>query len=154
MNRRVLMFALALIVLVWPAAQATAAAPALTKCTMTFTLKGWSAMYKTAQGYGEVTCANGQRMPVSLTIHGGGITFGKMDVLEGRGDFSKVKGVNEVLGSYLAAEATAAAVKSSEAAVYTKGEISLALTGTGRGVGLGFDFGKLDVERRPTAPPK
>lgn len=55
--------------------------------------------------------------------------------------------IDEVIGSYVAAEAAAGAVKSGEAAVYTKGEVSLALAGTGRGVVIGFDFGKLDIER-------
>ena len=114
---------------------------------MTFTLKGWSAVYKTAHGHALVTCTNGQTMPVTLTVHGGGLTFGKMDVLKGKGDFSAVKSIDEVLGSYVAAEAAAGAVKSGEAAVYTKGEVSLALAGTGRGVVLGFDFGKLDIDR-------
>ena len=130
-----------------PAASARAAEAGLTKCHMTFTLRGWSAIYKTAHGHGRVTCTNGQSRPVLLTVHGGGLTFGKMDVLDGKGDFSAVRSIDEVLGSYAAAEASAGAVKASQAAVYTKGEVSLALAGTGRGVGLGFDFGMLDVER-------
>jgi hypothetical protein len=154
MTRKFLVVAMFLVVLAWTSGTASAAAPPLTKCTMTFTLKGWSAVYKTAEGQGEVTCANGQRLPVSLTVHGGGITFGTMDVLVGKGDFTAVKGISEVLGSYAAAEASAAAVKSSEAAVYTKGEISLALAGTGRGIGIGIDFGKLDIKRRPAEPAK
>ncbi len=133
-------------VLVWSAAPARAAEKGLTKCHMTFTLKGWSAVYKTAHGHGEVTCENGQSMPVVLEVKGGGLTFGKMDVLEGKGDFSAVKSINELLGNYVAAEATGGAVKSGQAAVYTKGEVSLALAGTGRGVGVGIDFGKLSIE--------
>ena len=31
-------------------------APATTKCTMKFNLKGWSVFYKTAEGGGRVTC--------------------------------------------------------------------------------------------------
>jgi len=131
---------------VWPRI-AVAGESALVKCSMTFSLKGWSAIYKTASGGGKVTCENGQSLPVKLTVHGGGLTFGKMDILEGKGEFSAVKSVDEVLGHFVAAEASAGAVKASEAAVYTKGEVSLALTGTGRGVGLGIDFGKLDIER-------
>lgn len=53
---------------------------------MTFSLRGWSAIYKTAHGRGQITCTNGQSIPVTLTIHGGGLTFGKMDVLKGKGD--------------------------------------------------------------------
>ncbi len=131
----------------WPAALAAADDAAPVKCTMTFTLKGWSAVYKTAKGHGTVTCNNGQAVPVKLTVHGGGLTFGKMDILEGKGEFSALKSADEVLGHYAAAEATAGAVKAGQAAVYTKGEVSLALEGTGRGVGVGIDFGKLDIER-------
>ena len=131
----------------WAATGAAADKPPLVKCSMTFQLKGWSAVYKTAHGTGKVTCDNGQSMPVKLAVHGGGLTFGKMDILEGKGEFSGAKSADELLGSYAAAEATAGAVKAGEAAVYTKGEISLALTGTGRGVAVGIDFGKLDIER-------
>ena len=129
------------------AASAVADGAAPVKCTMTFTLKGWSALYKTATGHGTVTCSDGQAVSVRLNVHGGGLTFGKMDILEGKGEFSALKSADEVLGHYAAAEATAGAVKAGEAAVYTKGEVSLALKGTGRGVGVGIDFGKLDVER-------
>jgi hypothetical protein len=135
------------VLLAFAAGPAGAAESALPTCRMTFTLKGWSAVYKTAHGRGSVTCTNGQKMPVTLTVQGGGLTFGKMDVLKGKGDFSAVKSIDEVLGGYVAAEAAAGAVKSGQAAVYTKGEVSLALAGTGRGVVIGFDFGKLDIDR-------
>ncbi len=147
MIRRLSLLLGAALLLGWPATTAKAAEPALVKCDMTFTLKGWSAIYKTASGLGRVTFTNGQSTPVKLTVHGGGLTFGKMDILEGKGEFSAVKSINEVLGHYVAAEATAGAVKAGEAAVYTKGESSLALKGTGRGIAVGIDFGKLDVER-------
>ena len=39
--------------------------------------------------------------------------------------------IDEIFGPYVAAEVHAGAVKSAQASVYTKGEISLALTGTG-----------------------
>ena len=147
MIRRISHWLVAAVVFAWPAALGVTAEPTLTKCTMTFTLKGWSAFYKTASGRGTVTCTNGQAVPVKLTVHGGGLTFGKIDILEGKGKFSKVKSADEVIGHYLAAEATAGAVKAGQAAVYTKGKVSLALSGTGRGVVVGFDFGKLDIER-------
>lgn len=147
MLRNVSRTLLAVAVLTASAAAANAAEEGLTKCHMTFNLRGWSAIYKTAHGRGEVTCTNGQSLPVALTVRGGGLTFGKMDVLEGKGDFSGAKSIGEVLGNYVAVEATAGAVKSGEAAVYTKGEVSLALAGTGRGVGVGIDFGKLEIRR-------
>ncbi len=50
-------------------------------------------------------------------------------------------------GTYVAAEAHAGAVKSSGAQVMTKGEVSLALSGTGRGFDLGVAFGAMTISR-------
>jgi hypothetical protein len=129
---------------------ASAGAPAaMTKCTMSFTLAGWSALYKTASGHGRITCADGEAADVVIDVKGGGLTFGKSEILEGKGSFSDVKGLAETLGSYAAAEAHAGAVTSVQAAAYTKGEVSLAVTGKGRGVDLGIDFGSLTISRKP-----
>jgi hypothetical protein len=51
-------------------------------------------------------------------------------------------------GTYLAAEAHAGAVKSDQASVYTKGEISPALIGYGRGINIGIDIGKLEISKK------
>jgi hypothetical protein len=117
------------------------------KCHMDFNLKGWSVFYKTAEGNGRVTCSNGQHANVKMNITGGGLSFGKMEILDGRGTFSEVLNINEIYGAYLAAEAHAGAVKSVQASVYTKGEISLALTGSGRGINIGIDLGKLVISK-------
>jgi hypothetical protein len=118
------------------------------KCHMDFNLKGWSVFYKTAEGNGRVTCSNGQHANVKINITGGGLSFGKMEILNGKGTFSEVQNIDEIFGGYVAAEAHAGAVKSAQASVYTKGDISLAMTGTGRGVNIGIDFGKLEISRR------
>lgn len=118
------------------------------KCYMDFNLKGWSVFYKTAEGNGRVTCSNGQHANVKINVTGGGLTFGKMEILEGKGTFSEVLNIDEIFGGYIAAEAHAGAVKSAQASVYTKGEISLALTGSGRGINIGIDFGKLEISKR------
>jgi hypothetical protein len=117
-------------------------------CHMDFNLKGWSIFYKTAEGSGRVTCSNGQSANVKITVTGGGLSFGKMEILDGRGTFSEVLNIDEIFGAYLAAEAHAGAVKSAQASVYTKGEISLAMTGSGRGVNIGIDLGKLEISKR------
>jgi hypothetical protein len=122
-------------------------APATAKCNMKFNLKGWSVFYKTAEGSGRVTCNNGEKTNVKINVTGGGLTFGKMDILDGNGAFSEVIHIDEIFGTYVAAEVHAGAVKSVQASVYTKGEISLALTGTGRGVNIGIDFGKLEISK-------
>ena len=118
---------------------------ATTQCRMKFNLKGWSLFYKTAEGSGRVTCSNGQKANVKINVKGGGLTFGKMEISNGKGTFSPVYNIKEIFGPYVAAEAHAGAVKSVQASVYTKGEVSLALTGTGRGINIGIDFGKFEI---------
>ena len=117
-------------------------------CQMDFSLKGWSVFYKTAEGNGTITCSNGQSANVKISVTGGGLSFGKMEILNGKGTFSEVLNIDEIFGGYIAAEAHAGAVKSGQASVYTKGEISLAMTGSGRGVNIGIDFGKLEISKR------
>lgn len=116
-------------------------------CHMTFAMKGWSAFYKTSSGKGTIKCSNGQSMTVKLEARGGGLTVGKSSIEDGRGEFSSVYNIQEVLGSYVAAEAHAGAVKSAKAQVMTKGEVSLALSGKGRGWDLGVAFGKLTISQ-------
>jgi hypothetical protein len=114
-------------------------------CRMTFSLSGWSAFYKTASGTGKVTCSNGETAAVTLKLKGGGITFGTTEIRNGTGKFSEIYSLQEIYGGYAAAEAHAGAGKSAEASVYTKGRVSLALSGKGRGINLGVAFGKLTV---------
>ncbi len=117
---------------------------AATRCDLSFSLEGWSAFYKTARGWGRVTCDNGQARRVALRTTGGGVTFGR-SAIHGRGDFSAVSDIREVFGSYANAEAHAGVVRSSAAQVVTKGTVSLAFAGKGRGVDVGFAFGKLTI---------
>src|SRR6187455_3122980 len=116
-------------------------------CTMKFSLSGWSAFYKRADGTGHVTCNNGQTASVKLEARGGGLTAGKSSIENGSGEFSNVKNIDEIFGKYVNAEASAGAVKSSGAQAMTKGEVSLAIAGTGRGWDLGVSFGKFTIKR-------
>jgi hypothetical protein len=120
----------------------------LTECKMTFNLKGWSAFYKTSKGDGTITCSNGQSMKVRIKATGGGITFGKSEIVDGTGRFSGARNIGELLGSYVQSEAHAGAGKSSGAQALTKGEVSLTLVGTGRGVDIGFAFGKFTIGKQ------
>jgi hypothetical protein len=131
------------------ATHAFAADPAATvKCQMKFSMKGWSALYKRASGAGMVTCSNGQTATVKLEARGGGLTAGKSSIENGHGEFSAVKDIEEIFGAYADAEAHAGAVKSSGARAMTKGEVSLAVSGTGRGWDLGVAFGKFKITRQ------
>lgn len=116
-------------------------------CEMSFQLKGWSAFYKTAKGSGTIRCNNGQTMRVSLVAKGGGITFGKSEIRDGRGEFSGVDNISEVLGTYAASEAHAGAAKSAKASAMTKGDVNLALAGKGKGWDIGIAFGKFVIKR-------
>lgn len=118
----------------------------LVECSLTFSLKGWSAFYKTSSGDGTITCNNGQTAKVTLKATGGGITFGKSDVVDGTGRFSGAYDISELFGSYAQSEAHAGAGKSVDAQALTKGEVSLALSGSGRGVDVGFAFGKFTIK--------
>ena len=117
-------------------------------CEMTYSLSGWSAFYKTAKGDGTIKCDNGQSFGVTIDTKGGGITFGKSEIKNGTGKFSEVSSVDELFGSYAAAEAHAGAVKSSSARALTKGNVSLALAGVGEGVDVGIDFGKFTIKKK------
>lgn len=117
-------------------------------CRLDFNMSGWSVLYKTGSGTGRVTCSNGQAMAVRVSARGGGLTVGKSEIRGARGEFSSVRNIREVLGTYLSAEAHAGAVKSSKAQVMTKGAVSLALAGTGEGWDLGIAFGAFTIEGR------
>jgi hypothetical protein len=114
---------------------------------MTYGLSGWSVFYKTATGSGTITCNNGQHAKVKVRAKGGGITFGKTEIINGSGDFTGARNIGELFGSYAQAQAHAGVGKSVEAQVLTKGSVSLALAGKGRGIDIGFAFGKFTIER-------
>ncbi len=126
----------------------TPAAAAGTVCKMRYSLKGWSAFYKVAHGQGTITCDNGQKATVALSAKGGGLTAGKSEIRDGLGKFSEVSGISELFGTYVQANATAAAGKSAGASAMTKGEVSLALSGKGTGIELGVAFGKFTISRK------
>ena len=139
----VLLFALVGSSMIGGTAQAAAV-----DCKLRFTMSGWSVFYKRADGTGTITCNNGQSMGVKLSARGGGLTAGKSTIRAGVGEFSGVQSINDVLGSYASAEAHAGAVKSAKGQVVTKGEVSLALSGTGDGWDLGVAFGKFTIKRQ------
>jgi len=124
-----------------------ASAARKTDCEMRFTLTGWAAIYKHAEGSGTITCSNGRSYNVSIVAVGGGLTAGKYRIQNGIGKFSDVYDTSELFGSYAQGEAGAGAVRSANAQALTKGNVSLALSGTGEGVNLGISFGKFTIRK-------
>ncbi|HLI19266.1 MAG TPA: hypothetical protein VKV22_13480 [Rhodanobacteraceae bacterium] len=132
------------------AGAASAAQPDL-DCKLTFSLTAWSAIYEHADGHGRVTCANGESMPVHIRIRGGGLTAGKWRINDGKGSFTDVYKISDVLGSYAQAAANIGAVKSGTAQVLSKGSVSLALAGVGQGINLGISGSKFTISRAEPA---
>lgn len=115
-------------------------------CKMDFQVSGWSVFYQTATGSGVVRCDNGQSMHVRIRVKGGGLTFGKTRITDGVGKFSGVSGIGEIKGHYANAQVHVGAEKSAAAQVLTKGNVSLALSGTGEGWNIGIAFGAFIIE--------
>lgn len=144
-QRKAVSWIAALLVATVLGSPATMAADANVSCHLKFSMSGWSVFYKTYSGTGTVTCSNGQSRNVTLKSEGGGLTVGKSSIEDGVGQFSAVRNIDEIMGSYAAAEAHAGAVKSAKGEVLTKGEVSLALSGKGRGWDLGVAFSKFTI---------
>lgn len=115
------------------------------KCHLTYTLKTWSIFYKSGKGEGSVSCDNGETANVQIRAHGGGVAFGKSNITDGKGSFSKVASINELYGSYASSEADGGVVKSGDVRAMTKGSVSLAVHGTGSGVDMGIAFGAFKI---------
>ena len=86
---------------------ASPAAAKFTKCTLTYSLSGWSLFYKQYDGSGQVTCDNGESTSVRIVSRGGGISFGRSETRDGRGSFSGVRDISEIYGTYVTADANA-----------------------------------------------
>lgn len=129
-------------------AAALPASAADVRCELRFSLKGWSAFYKTASGTGTIHCSNGQSARVAIEAKGGGLTVGKFRIRDGKGKFSDVADIRELFGTYVAGTAEAGAVKSTAASALTKGEVSLALAGKGSGFNLGVSVTKFTIKKR------
>ena len=123
-----------------------AASAEMIKCKLTYSLKGWSVIYKYAKGDGRITCSNGQASDVRIVTHGGGVSFGTHEVIDGKGTFSAVRDINELYGGYAEASAHAGAGAAAYVRAMLKGNVNLSLSGTGHGVNVGFAFGRFSIE--------
>lgn len=119
-----------------------------TKCSMVYSLKSWSILYKSGKGSGTITCDNGQSARVHLRSQGGGITVGTSQIVGGHGVFSNAHDIKELFGSYANASAHGGAGDAGASQALTKGDISLALTGSGKGVNVGVDFGSFKITQK------
>ena len=145
MLRKNVLFPAAAVLVMAVAPQASAAN---VSCEMRFDMSGRSIFYKRSSGTGTITCSNGQSLNVQLEARGGGLSFGKSTIENGIGEFSPVDDIGELLGSYASAEAHAGAGGSAKGQVVTKGDVSLALSGTGRGIDVGVAFGNFIISGR------
>lgn len=116
-------------------------------CTLSFTSEEWSAMYVSSTGTGTVECEDGSSLPVTIRAKGLGITAGKWKITRGKGNFTHVGAIDEVLGSYLSLGADAGVVKSGTAKLLSKGEVTLALAGKGEGFDIGIAVTEFTIAR-------
>lgn len=115
-------------------------------CKMTYKLKGWSFAYKQYDGTGEVSCNNGQSARVILASKSLGFSIGVSEI-EGTGQFTELKDINEIYGTFASLEGHAGVTKSAAGQILTRGIISLALSGEGRGIDIGVTLGGLKISR-------
>jgi len=118
-------------------------------CTMRFDLSSWAVLYKHSSGNGTVTCNDGSTLKVKLTANGGGLALSKSAIKGGKADFSGLRRIDDVLGTYVAADADTGIVKHGDAQVLTKGEVNMSLAGAGKGMGLGVTVGGFTIAREP-----
>lgn len=130
------------------ASSATAAAERDLSCNLTFISSEWSAVYASAKGSGTVSCEDGSSMPVAIRAKGIGLTAGKWKITDGKGKFTHVTRIEDVLGSYAALSGDIGVAKAGTARVLTKGKVSLALAGTGEGFDVGITISDFEI----TAP--
>lgn len=117
-----------------------------THCELHFSMESWSVFYKSGKGKGVISCDNGQKREVAIRSHGGGISFGKSKIQNGRGTFTDVHDIDKLFGGYAQSEAHAGASKSVGAQALWNGNVGLTLSGKGEGWDLGFALGKLKIE--------
>jgi hypothetical protein len=130
-----------LVLLAGPASSAE-----MIECDLVYSASGWSAIYKTQKGTGQIKCSNGQTADVKIVAHGGGVTFGTSKVIDGKGTFSEVADISELYGTYAEADAHAGAGGAVDARVMMKQNVNLTLAGSGQGINVGFAFGSFRIE--------
>lgn len=126
---------------------ASPALAATTSCTLTYELKGWSAIYKVARGTGRIECKDGQSANVRIVAHGGGFTGGTQGVETGTGRFSHTVKVEDLFRTYIeiTGHAGVGANKAVEARAMFAGSKRLSLAGKGSGISIGMAVGGFSI---------
>lgn len=140
---------LALLAMVLPAA--AGAKERTLDCKLAFSSREWSALYTSAVGEGTVTCKDGSKLAVSIRAKGLGITAGKWKIDDGKGTFTHVRQIDDVLGHYAAVGADAGLAKAGSAKVLSKGKVSLALVGKGEGWDIGIAVSEFTIDKAGAA---
>jgi len=105
--------------------------PRTIDCTLRFQLSGWSAIYDRVDGTGIVVCTDGTSMPVFVQAQGAGLTAGRSKITVGTGEFTGVRQIGDVMGTYAPGDWIVDVVQSAEAKLLSNGKVSLGLTGKG-----------------------
>lgn len=150
MRNNLFIKSLAVIAIILCAMSEPALAGDTISCKMTYRMKGWSFAYKQYDGTGEVSCNNGQSARVILESKSLGFSIGVSEI-EGTGQFTELKDINEIYGTFASLEGHAGVTKSGSGQVLTRGVVSLALSGEGRGIDIGVTLGGLKISRADKA---
>lgn len=94
-----------------------------------------------------MTCKDGASIPVAINANGVGVTAGKWKITGGKGKFTHVAKIDDVLGSYLAVSGDVGVAKAGAAKVLTKGKVSLALAGKGEGFDIGIAISDFKISK-------
>ncbi len=117
------------------------------ECELKYTMKGWSAFYKSYKGTGTVSCPSGKRANVNLSLQGGGFTFGASEITEGKGKILGVTQISDIYGGGFAIGGHAGFITSIEGRVIPKGSHTITLSGKGKGYDLGWSLGSFKISK-------
>jgi hypothetical protein len=119
-------------------------------CNLNFSMVAWAALIKSGSGEGRITCTNGDEIEVTLKSGGIGLAAGKIEITNGHGEFSAVRNVDDLFGTYSgASRAGGVGTTAGGAAGLVKGDVALGLYGSGHGIGISsFGASGLTIERK------
>src|SRR6185436_4936929 len=101
-------------------------------------------------GAGTVRCDDNESMIVKIRVKGSGIAPGKRKIESGRGEFSAVPRIDDLVGTYVA-EPSGDAAKTPHAQVFILGSTRLILSG-GEGWDQGITFESFEISPRRSKP--